>query len=312
MSRKHKGKPNVNQENRTEQNTNKEAQDILDHASHEGQYAQEAQEDAQEAADALEAAEAELPKRVEDLLLKAQFMAFVKSAETLDRCLFIVTNQAEVNSLMASPDWLEKASEHDEIDYSMAALDECQELWSCALNFKWWDRKSFKGDPRNARMELVDILHFIASEAMVEAGGYSQTQREDIAQRMVDGMEYAFMDGVRPFKEALKQFVARLSNNNIDWGAFWEMTIGLDENSKADPVAAIGHVINLYTAKATLNKFRTRYRNSAAGYRKVWVDGREDNDIMMAWLESLEVFPGAEALNHWLEQSYSRIINVGD
>jgi len=269
------------------------------------QYEAEALEDAAEAAEASEAIAADLAQEPDDLV-QPEYNYLTESAwaeEVQSRCLFVATNQASVNEAMAGPDWLEKAGLHEDVDYAMAALDECQELWTCALNFKWWDRRSFKPDLKNARMELVDILHFITSEELI------LSTPSLAAKGMKEGVEAAMLSSVG-FKGHLKSFIASLAQNSVSWPDFWGMVIYLDEDSQSNPKAAIDHILNLYTAKATLNKFRTRYRNSEAGYRKVWVDGREDNDIMMAWLEDIGGFPGVASLDLWLEESYSRIIRL--
>lgn len=271
------------------------------------QYEAEALEDAAEAAEASEAIAADLAQAPDDLVQPEYNEALAESVwaeEVQSRCLFVATNQASVNEAMAGLDWLEKAGLHEDVDYAMAALDECQELWTCALNFKWWDRRSFKPDLKNARMELVDILHFITSEELISS------TPSLAAKGMKEGVEAAMFSGVG-FKGHLKSFIASLAQNSVSWSDFWGMVVCLDEDSQSNPKAAIDHILNLYTAKATLNKFRTRYRNSEAGYRKVWVDGREDNDIMMSWLEEIGEFPGVAALDRWLEESYSRIISLG-
>lgn len=297
-----------------------------------GQYQAEALEDAAEAAEFLESVADE-----------PQFEALEEEAEGPDEditpdpgikrrhpikqtCIFVARNQRDVNTAMAGADWMERGAKHQEVDYSMAALDECQELWTCALNFKWWDRKSFVGDYRNARMELVDLLHFITSEDLVY---YYETRSDwsdmevqpsvvavgtsmyEAAMRCIEGAKSAPVPVLEmQFKRELKDFINSLSRNTVDWGAFWGMVVSVDEAAWKDPQGAVEHILNLYSAKATLNLFRTKHRNGPNGYRKVWVDGREDNDIMMAWLESQPVYPGNAAVTHWLEEQYARIIAV--
>ena len=253
--------------------------------------------------------------------------AAARPPQRLETCIFVARNQRDVNAKMAGEDWMERGSKHGEVDYTMAALDECHELWTCALNFKWWDRKSFVGDARNARMEQVDLLHFITSEDLITYFSQSDAWGPDEAERAVGVVGRSMYEAAErcignvkgqsvpwelylQFKRELKDFIRGLTSHSVDWGAFWGMVVTVDDEAWKDPEAAVNHILDLYSAKACLNLFRTVHRNGSNGYRKVWVDGREDNDIMMAWLESQPVYPGNAAVTHWLEEQYARIIAV--
>lgn len=245
--------------------------------------------------------------------------------EVFNACLFIANNQLSVNNAMAGADWVERAQKHEEIDYRMATLDELQEFWNCAWNFKWWDSKNSTINYPNARMELVDILHFITSEDLAShvKGESTDEAVRVVAQRMSDGIFGALgsvlgelsdeENRLRLLKRAMMVFINSLSSTGdrpVYWAPFWIMVMLHQPIGMNDPTDEVSKVLALYRAKAVLNKFRTVHRKSAAGYKKVWIDGREDNDIMMSWLEGLNEYPGDDALNRFLEQTYSRVIGV--
>ena len=227
---------------------------------------------------------------------------------------------------MAGADWVQRAWEHESIDYRMAALDEMQEFWTSAWNFKWWDKKNSTIDYPNARMELVDILHFIVSEDLVVR---LEGELPDPSLRVVTWVSDAMLEGiyaaddslgeevpeearVSQLKSAMMRFIHLLSGEEpeVSWVDFWKMVLLSCPTGRDRYLGEVWKVINLYRAKAVLNKFRTVHRASARGYKKVWIDGREDNDIMMSWLEQQPETPTDQELLQWLQQMYSRVIGV--
>lgn len=288
----------------------------------EGQFEAEAQQDAAEAAEALAVEGEDLVESQHS----ADYKALVAYEHPfLERCAFVAGNQYSVNNAMAGEDWQERAAEHGHIDYRMATLDELQEFWNCAWNFKWWDKKNGHIDYRNARMELVDILHFIVSEDLAAPGQPEAELIGDVASRMAKGIRLALAEReitltsileaedqeasrIRTLKSRMMDFISDIAKGSVNWPAFWSMVLLFDPNDGSTAEGRIEKVLNLYSAKAVLNKFRTMYRKSAAGYRKVWVDGREDNDIMMAWLDQQPAYPGDAVLNLFLEETYQRVL----
>lgn len=280
------------------------------------QFDAEAQQDAAEASQALLA-------EVEELV-EAQ-----RSADAyhpfLERCAFVASNQYSVNNAMAGEDWQERASEHGPIDYRMATLDELQEFWNCAWNFKWWDKKNSTIDYRNARMELVDILHFITSEDLACPGRPAEELVAEISSRMSNGIRKALEahgqlleslveargqdeSRIRHLKNHMMEFISCIADGVVSWYSFWSMVLLFDPTDNSLPEDRVLQVLNLYAAKAVLNKFRTVHRKSERGYKKVWVDGREDNDIMMAWLDTQPGYPGDAALELFLAETYQRVL----
>jgi len=212
----------------------------------------------------------------------------------------IVLIQQSVNGLMAGPNWFVEASEHKRVDYTMAILDEASELWRCAINFKFWDKKSFIEDRQNAQMEVIDILHFLISEDLV--------LHNNDAVRVSNNM-YSFVytfDSLSEKGEDPKPHLKTLLNGItapkpvVFWAAFWSLAecFGLD----------MGRAITLYKAKATLNKFRTAVRNANGSYNKVWPSStgpaKEDNYFMVQWINSQPFAPTDSEILAYLTNTY--------
>ena len=235
----------------------------------------------------------------------------------------IVNNQLTVNNAMAGEDWLIQAAKHGDIDYRMAILDELQEFWTSAWKFKWWDKTNANIDYRNSRMELVDILHFAVSEDLVlQFGPHTTLQKtvDWVSREAADSVLLALEDMTRDIpagrearlKDAMMRFINQLTATGsvVSWKHFWLMVMLNDPEEDGAPEEAVSKVLFLYSAKAVLNQFRTRHRASPRGYKKVWIDGREDNDVMMSWLDTLPSPPTDQEINGWLEQMYSRVRSV--
>jgi hypothetical protein len=240
----------------------------------------------------------------------------------IETCKAIVANQFHVNAAMAGEDWVRKAWAHEDVDYRMATLDELAEFWNCAWNFKWWDKKNNTIDYRNARMELVDILHFIVSEDLVLRleGETDSRAVEWVAKAMLEGvyeagdLVFGELEGNRLplLKKAMMKFIHDLTSDGpeVNWTTFWTLVMLSQPEDLQHCQIEVWKVMNLYRAKAVLNKFRTIHRASPRGYKKVWIDGREDNDIMMSWLDLQPTVPSDQELNLWLEGMYHRVIGA--
>lgn len=227
----------------------------------------------------------------------------------------IVRTQLEVNNAMAGPDWITEAVKAKRIDYSWAALDEAAELWRCAIPFKFWDRSEFVMDADNAKMEVVDLLHFAIAQDLatindIHQPTYPETLVQNVAVRMFFAAEkveaakassenaWNAQDSLR---SSLKKFIHGLTRPEgtvIDWDALFGLAraVGLTPET----------LVSLYLAKATLNRFRTDMRSTHGSYSKVWENGHEDNHNLMMWASSLPVAPSPEDCRKWLEDNYTR------
>jgi hypothetical protein len=225
----------------------------------------------------------------------------------------IVSIQLSVNNAMAGPDWITAAIDGTVIDYSWAALDESAELWRCAIPFKFWDKTEFQMDSENARMEVVDLLHFAVAQQLAVVNHVSNPEDEDelvslVASEITSAAAVENIgDAIEQDKQAelrasLKAFIHDLTTPSgalINWGALFRMSRAV--GMTPDTLGA------LYKAKAILNKFRTQMRANGK-YSKVWLDSKEDNYYLTQWLASQPSLPAEAEVMNWLVTTYRRMI----
>ena len=221
----------------------------------------------------------------------------------------IVRIQLTVNNTMAGENWITEAIEAQRIDYSWAALDESAELWRCAIPFKFWDRTEFVMDTENAKMEVVDLLHFAIAQDLAsvnhgEAPETSEVLVEMVAARMDKGSSWSESEGdpQKNLRLNLKAFIHGLthpSGTQIDWTALFNLAHAVDLTPES--------LIALYKAKAILNKFRTQMRANGK-YHKVWLESKEDNYYLTQWLSTQPAMPPEADVMNWLVSTYRRMI----
>lgn len=160
--------------------------------------------------------------------------------------------------------------------------------------WKWWKKQ--EPDLAQAKIELVDIWHFILSMRLESCQG-------DV-NWAADSLDYAFTpDGIRNVHSTttkLDRLVGAAAGARVDAEAF----VGLmhDFDLSWDELYAT------YIAKNVLNMFRQDHGYRAGSYRKDWM-GVEDNvslDILM------KAKPDAtpEQLYAKLEQVYARVLEA--
>jgi hypothetical protein len=170
-------------------------------------------------------------------------------------------------------------------DYRTAALDEAFELFRSAVPFKWWgDLSAQKVDRENCIVECVDILHFLASEAMRIGTPYSQKKGVPLSEsvlfysgRMIaNGLAKGHRIASQPnsgyfLKDSVLQLISGMYTSTLEtqFVMLGEVLAAL----RVTPEEFAG----FYFLKATLNTFRTRKFKAGVAYKKVWADGREDN-----------------------------------
>lgn len=232
-------------------------------------------------------------------------------AAFLKECMLIATTQNIVNCAMAGDDWAVVAADPSgPINYRLAILDELAEYMRSAIPFKWWAKPSL--DSENAVVELVDILHFLTSLAIVIEGGVNKA-----AEEMAFALEVAgspeIWDEDYPVtlggtKEEMLIFSSLLFRQDDVRAAelfvsFWRLV----DKECGNPVL----ILSMYRAKALLNKFRTANGQKEGKYKKIWFEGREDNSFVMAYLKSALAanngeYPGDDDLWQYMTLTYPR------
>jgi hypothetical protein len=211
----------------------------------------------------------------------------------------IVTNQQTVNEQAGGKDWLAK-SRSGEYDQAMAVFDEMVEFRNSWVRFRWWGGSESPLDKSNAKMELVDALHFSISQLLAKP----DATVESVANTLVDSY-YKGDSTSSDSRLAFKKYVASTLLGEPDMSTFFELCADLD--------MTWDHLATYYLGKATLNKFRAAngYSAKPRTYIKNWRDGKEDNFYLMAYIDSGLTYNdniSQQAIQEWLEEEYRAVV----
>jgi dimeric dUTPase (all-alpha-NTP-PPase superfamily) len=172
------------------------------------------------------------------------------------------------NNVIVHPEW-----RMQNFQFLRAALIECGECIE-HIGWKWWKKQT--PDIQQAKLEMVDIWHFLLSHAIVSSD--LSKKSEEIADSIVlnlwsnhdfisfDGNKIAFRQ--LPLLEKLELFsamcaVRRMSIELFD-AIILDLGMGWDE------------LYTLYIGKNALNRFRQDNGYAKGTYTKIW-NGEEDN-----------------------------------
>ena len=175
--------------------------------------------------------------------------------------------QDEMNTVV-HPDW-----KNQNFDWCRAAWIECAELME-HIGWKWWKKQTT--DVEQAKLELVDIWHFILSLCI---------------QRGVGAEEVASIIAIKnPFTvpstgnvlTSVEELVGSILNDNMlhsiqSFISCCEM-IGL----------SFDDLYKLYVGKNVLNKFRQANGYKEGTYIKTWFDDQEDNAYLYEVLKTVD------------------------
>lgn len=165
-----------------------------------------------------------------------------------------------------SPTW-----KSDDYPYHRATWLEAAELIE-SLNWKWWKHQNNDWD--NVTVELVDIWHFVMSQALIKEMT-ADTFTQYIGTHAPDQNENTLI----PLAEQLAK--AALDRNiEIQIRTFFECwnTIG----------HSLETLFKLYVGKNALNHFRQLNGYKHGTYIKIW-NGEEDNIHMLNIMEDIDL-----------------------
>jgi len=165
--------------------------------------------------------------------------------------------------------------------------------------WKWWKKQT--PDIAQAKMELVDIWHFLLSEII--EGALSDYSLECMADSLsLESFEVSsgyredanFLDTVDDFIEQL------MTESHYVLRAFIQMTITLG--------MSFDELYTMYVGKNTLNRFRQDNGYKEGTYHKIW-DGEEDNLHLVHILNNVDktVLDIESIIYAELETEYTRL-----
>ncbi|HIC39916.1 MAG TPA: dUTPase [Piscirickettsiaceae bacterium] len=167
-------------------------------------------------------------------------------------------------------------------------------------SFNWKHWKDIEGQPDldNAKVELVDIWHFIMSEAI----HFGDTQFAEAYEDMVPEKD------INPelMIEILEKIVAAAAGAEVDksQNALYEIT-GLFFKALATMSMDVPELYTRYVVKNQLNTFRQDHGYKDGSYIKIW-DAVEDNVIAFNIMDEHPDFT-PEQLYKKLEEEYKLV-----
>ncbi len=167
-----------------------------------------------------------------------------------------------------------------------------------SFNWKHWKDIENEHDLENVKVELVDIWHFIMSEAMHFGDTQFAETYLDVTPKRELNPEMAM--------EILEKMLAVTATANVDKSknALYEIT-GLFFQALATMDMDVAELYKRYVIKNQLNTFRQNHGYKDGTYRKMWGDV-EDNVIAFNIMQDYPDFT-PEQLYEKLEEKYSHI-----
>ena len=192
----------------------------------------------------------------------------------------MVESQDALNELTIGEKWRYKLKNGDKLmDWDKAIRIELAE-YEDSFDWKWW--KSGQDNAANARMELIDVLHFAISRSLTDN---IKTDFIKSLAKAYDG-KFAGFSNVGDLYENSQNFYHKL------FGLFHKNGMGLIS------------IYTLYMQKNLLNIFRQKNGYAEGTYDKVFTSYHnnityegEDNDILVACSIGLEPLEGIKVFS---------------
>lgn len=187
---------------------------------------------------------------------------FVQQVEKL------MAAQDWLNCQYSSPDW--KMKNHPFLDYVWIEVGELAEHEGQVFHYK---KKA--PDWEQVKLELVDILHFGLSH-LIQTG----KNPESIAHVFISATEGYKTD--KPVIAYCREVANSAINGSFDVYMFTRLVYQCG--------FTLQDIFDHYLNKYTLNRFRIDNGQVRGEYKKIWSDGREDNEHLVEL--------AADAINH--------------
>ncbi|CAA6802612.1 MAG: Dimeric dUTPase (EC [uncultured Sulfurovum sp.] len=225
----------------------------------------------------------------------------------MNKILQMLELQQELNDATNGKNWETGLTKNNKkIDWQRCIYLEAAELIE-SYPWKHWKNIDAQPDYANIKIEIVDIWHFIMSEALRvykinNLGSISDIAATITSMQSFDEFSQAKKGNqLNPYAEielVEKMIKTLFCNANIN-----ELLISfLNMSSKLN--LKLPELYELYIGKNILNKFRQNHGYKEGSYIKEW-QGKEDNVVMQEILASRnDITP--QALYDALEKSYPK------
>lgn len=185
--------------------------------------------------------------------------------------------------------------------FALATVQEVSELID-SINWKHWKDVNEKDNVENLKMEMIDIIHFIASLTMM-SGTETYLMSHLKQGALVPTTKSELIDIALEFNVLMTPLVKLEANiepsdkidSSLDWilgdGGMWDniyegftnLLFAVMDYCNIEPM----DIFELYTAKSVLNLFRQNNGYREGTYSKLWY-GEEDNVVLANIIKTLK------------------------
>jgi len=223
----------------------------------------------------------------------------------MNKILQMLQLQQELNDATNGSNWEKGLTKNGKkIDWRRCTYLECAELIE-SYPWKHWKAIDALADYDNIKIEVVDIWHFLMSEALKEYQVKNLGSIEDLALNITQ--LNTFNNFNSPIKNVKRdnfkeiEEVEELVKNIFNHGSIekiMEIFLKIAIQSELN----LETLYKLYIGKNILNRFRQDHGYKEGTYIKIW-KGKEDNVIMQTILEEKKEITPLELYNA-LKEAY--------
>ena len=205
----------------------------------------------------------------------------------MDKILQMLELQQELNDATNGLGWENGFTKNGKvIDWKRCTYLECAELIE-SYPWKHWKNIDAKPDYENIKIEVVDIWHFIMSQALEDYKKGNLGSIDTLANNITSLANFSkFSEDIEEhFKDYYEQIaVVEKLMTTLFCGGSTEKLIEVFIDVATISKLNLDTLYTLYIGKNILNKFRQDHGYKEGSYIKIW-NGEEDNVVMQRHLE---------------------------
>lgn len=206
----------------------------------------------------------------------------------------IIEMQDQLNKSTAGENWTSGVADNGRwIDWDLCIFMEFVELLD-SCSWKHWKDVNKPHDVENVKMELVDILHFITSKAILE-------KKTDVLMEELSPPYLKLPDDGTEVAQMIPILMAGIASELKEVLFYFKVVLTL---FKFD----LEEIYDLYLGKNILNTFRQQNGYANAEYIKIW-DGEEDNAYLAKVMEDET---DVEVIKQLLTLKYAEVVASDD
>ena len=185
--------------------------------------------------------------------------------------------------------------------FHRAVYIECGEMQDY-LQYKWWKLTDL--DLKAARMELVDIFHFLISWHLT----HTKSEKFDVHNLKSLANAFDSAKAVSVERETLRTLIDRLAGVAAMRQLSPSMKYFIEVMECLE--LSFDDLYKYYVGKNALNEFRANNGYNEGTYRKIWC-GIEDNDHLTDIIENIELEPNdvRGSIMRVLQSCYDSLLN---